>query len=108
MTRQILRSLGKPESLIRRAPDRKGHDFRYALDWEKIRDLGWQPQMLFEDGLRRTVDWYLSHGEWWRKLIEKATFKAICVKTMNRIPADRLFWIFGFAPVETAAARGPE
>jgi len=76
VTRQILRSLGKPESLIRPAPDRKGHDFRYALDWEKIHDLGWQPQMVFEDGLRRTVDWYLSHGEWWRKLIEKSDFQS--------------------------------
>ena len=49
VTRQILRSLGKPESLIRPVADRKGHDFRYALDWGKIRDLGWQPP----DRLRR-------------------------------------------------------
>ena len=75
VTRQILRSLGKPESLIRPVADRKGHDFRYALDWGKIRDLGWQPQTGFEQGLRRTVDWYLGHGEWWRKLIEKSDFQ---------------------------------
>jgi dTDP-glucose 4,6-dehydratase len=75
VTRQILRSLGKPESLIRRVADRKGHDFRYALDWGKMRDLGWQPRTGFEEGLRRTVDWYLGHGDWWRKLIEKKTFQ---------------------------------
>ncbi len=76
VTRQILRSLGKPESLIRPVADRKGHDFRYALDWGKIRDLGWQPRTVFEEGLRRTVDWYLGHGDWWRKLIEKSTFQS--------------------------------
>lgn len=75
VTRQILRSLGKPEALIRHVADRKGHDFRYALDWEKMRDLGWQPRMGFEEGLRRTVDWYLGHGDWWRKLIEKKNFQ---------------------------------
>jgi len=75
VTRQILRSLGKPETLIRRVADRKGHDYRYALDWGKMRDLGWQPRTGFEEGLRRTVDWYLGHGEWWRKLIEKNTFQ---------------------------------
>jgi dTDP-glucose 4,6-dehydratase len=76
VTRQILRSLGKPESLIRPVTDRKGHDFRYALDWRKISDLGWQPRTVFEEGLRRTVDWYLGHGDWWRKLIEKSTFQS--------------------------------
>ena len=76
VTRQILRSLGKPESLIRPVADRKGHDFRYALDWGKIRDLGWQPRTGFEEGLRRTVDWYLGHGDWWRKLIEKSSFQS--------------------------------
>jgi dTDP-glucose 4,6-dehydratase len=76
VTRQILQSLGKPESLIRSVPDRKGHDFRYALDWGKMRDLGWQPRMGFEEGLRRTVDWYLGRGDWWRKLIEKKNFQS--------------------------------
>lgn len=76
VTRQILQSLGKPESLIRFVPDRKGHDFRYALDWGKMRDLGWRPQKGFEEGLRRTVDWYLGHGAWWKKLIEKKNFQS--------------------------------
>jgi len=76
VTRQILRSLGKPESLIRPVADRPGHDLRYALDWGKVRDLGWQPRTVFEEGLRRTVDWYLGHGDWWRKLIAKSDFQS--------------------------------
>jgi dTDP-glucose 4,6-dehydratase len=74
VTRQILSRLGKPESLIRRVADRKGHDFRYALDWAKIRDLGWEPHTVFEAGLRRTMDWYLGHESWWKKLIAKQAY----------------------------------
>jgi dTDP-glucose 4,6-dehydratase len=45
--------------------DRPGHDRRYALDSSKIqRELGWQPQVLFEDGIRRTIDWYSSNPLW--------------------------------------------
>ncbi|MBE0665482.1 MAG: dTDP-glucose 4,6-dehydratase [Candidatus Aminicenantes bacterium] len=76
VTRQILRHLGKPESLIRAVADRKGHDFRYALDWGKMRGLGWQPQTGFTEGLSRTVEWYLGHRDWWRKLIEKQNFQS--------------------------------
>ena len=76
VTRQILQSLGKPESLIRTVADRKGHDFRYALDWEKMRGLGWQPQTGFAEGLSRTVEWYLGHSDWWMKLIEKKNFQS--------------------------------
>jgi len=76
VTRQILRSLGKPDSLIRAVSDRKGHDFRYALDWGKMRDLGWQPRTVFEEGLRRTVNWYLGHADWWGKLIGKDSFQS--------------------------------
>jgi dTDP-glucose 4,6-dehydratase len=76
VTRQILRILGKPESLIRPVADRKGHDFRYALDWRKIGGLGWAPQTVFEEGLRRTVEWYLDHRVWWKKLIEKKSFQS--------------------------------
>lgn len=53
------------ENLIRHVQDRKGHDRRYAIDPTKIqRDLGWQPQVMFEQGIARTVDWYLEQKEW--------------------------------------------
>ncbi len=61
----ILRHMRKPESLIRFVPDRPGHDFRYSLDWEKISNMGWEPRIKFEDGLKRTVDWYLANEVWW-------------------------------------------
>jgi dTDP-glucose 4,6-dehydratase len=54
---------------IELVPDRPGHDFRYALDNTKIEhELGWRPEIQFEDGLRRTVDWYRQHPEWWQPL----------------------------------------
>ena len=57
------------DSWIELVPDRPGHDFRYALDNAKIeRELGWRPEIRFEDGLRRTVDWYRQCPEWWRPL----------------------------------------
>jgi len=54
--------------------DRPGHDFRYALDNAKIEhELGWRPEIRFEDGLRRTVEWYRRHPEWWQPLKERLT-----------------------------------
>ena len=65
----ILDHLGKPHSLIRFVKDRPGHDWRYAIDFSKIeRDLSWKPQVSFEEGIRLTVDWYLEHRAWWRKI----------------------------------------
>lgn len=66
----ICQKLGKPESLITFVADRKGHDLRYAIDPAKIRrDLGWYPETKFADGLDRTIDWYLSHRDWWETII---------------------------------------
>lgn len=66
VTREILSILGKPESLIRFVEDRKGHDRRYAVDYTKIRDqLGWEPTVLFDQGLKQTVHWYIEHASWW-------------------------------------------
>ena len=57
--------MGKPKSLIRYVPDRPGHDRRYAIDCTKSeRELGWRPTIVFEEGLRQTIDWYRSHPEW--------------------------------------------
>jgi dTDP-glucose 4,6-dehydratase len=65
IVKTILKHLGKPETLMQYVKDRPGHDRRYALDSSKIqRELGWQPQVLFEDGIRRTIDWYRSNPSW--------------------------------------------
>ena len=66
----ILKQLGKPESLIRFVTDRKGHDLRYAIDPAKIHaELGWLPETKFEDGIKKTIDWYLEHKPWWENII---------------------------------------
>lgn len=65
LTKTLLTLLGKPESLIRYVKDRPGHDRRYAIDCTKAqRELGWQPQVRFADGLRETIDWYKSNTAW--------------------------------------------
>ena len=62
--------LGKPESLIVHVADRKGHDMRYAIDPTKIHnELGWLPETKFADGIKKTIDWYLNHREWWETII---------------------------------------
>lgn len=62
----ICRELGKPESLISYVEDRKGHDLRYAIDPSKLRrELGWEPETKFEDGIQKTIHWYLEHRDWW-------------------------------------------
>lgn len=66
----ILYSLGKPESLIEFVKDRPGHDMRYAIDPAKIqKELGWSPRTKFEDGIKKTIDWYLDNKEWWNAII---------------------------------------
>jgi dTDP-glucose 4,6-dehydratase len=65
LTHALLDALGKPRSLIRHVPDRLGHDRRYAIDCGKIeRELGWQPSIALEEGLRETVRWYQEHSDW--------------------------------------------
>lgn len=62
---KLLALLGKPTSLIQSVPDRPGHDFRYALDSSLARrELGWAPEVGFDDGLRRTVTWYQQNRAW--------------------------------------------
>jgi len=61
----ILKHLGKSEDLITFVEDRKGHDYRYAIDPTKIKnELGWEPKTKFEDGIIKTIDWYLENKEW--------------------------------------------
>ncbi|MBW8065193.1 MAG: dTDP-glucose 4,6-dehydratase [Nitrospira sp.] len=71
----ILKHLGKPMELIRFVEDRPGHDRRYAVDWSRLRLLGWSPRVRFEEGLCATVDWYRTHESWWRK-IKAGEFRA--------------------------------
>ncbi len=62
----VLASLGKPVSLKAYVPDRPGHDRRYLLDHSKVeRELGWQPRVVFDEGLRSTIDWYAANRAWW-------------------------------------------
>ena len=66
----ICKELNKPESLITYVTDRKGHDMRYAIDPTKIHnELGWLPETKFEDGIKKTIQWYLDNREWWETII---------------------------------------
>jgi dTDP-glucose 4,6-dehydratase len=65
---RILALTSADRSLLRSVADREGHDRRYSLDTTKLRTLGWQPQMPFEDGLRETVEWYRDHRDWWQPI----------------------------------------
>ena len=69
---RVLELTRKPESLKTIVPDRPGHDRRYLLDSSKIgRELGWAPEIGFEDGLRETVEWYAANRAWWEPLRER-------------------------------------
>jgi dTDP-glucose 4,6-dehydratase len=74
-TAEILKRLGKPESLIAHVKDRPGHDRRYSMKTDKIRAAtAWKPVTPFEKGLAETVKWYQENGEWWRG-IKSGEFK---------------------------------
>jgi dTDP-glucose 4,6-dehydratase len=85
LTREVLRLLGKPESLITPVTDRPGHDRRYALDASKVRALGWTPAHTFDDALRASVDWYRTHEEWWRPL-KGGAFRTYYRQQYSRLP----------------------
>ena len=66
----ILKALDKPESLITHVTDRKGHDMRYAIDPTFIyNELGWLPATKFEDGIQKTIRWYLDNRSWWENIV---------------------------------------
>ena len=70
IVKQVLRLVGKPESLIKYVKDRPGHDRRYAIDSAKARArLGWAPRHVFEDALAATVRWYVERRPWWERII---------------------------------------
>ena len=65
VVKTILNILNKPESLIKFIKDRLGHDYRYSMNCKKIKlELGWEPQINFEDGIKKTIDWYLNNQDW--------------------------------------------
>jgi dTDP-glucose 4,6-dehydratase len=70
IVKQIVRLVGRGEDLITYVTDRAGHDMRYAIDSSKIRsELGWIPQTTFDDGIKKTVEWYLENTPWWQPII---------------------------------------
>ncbi len=68
MTKIVLETLGKPESLIQHVEDRPGHDRRYALDVSKIRALGWESRHTCAEAVEKTVRWYAANESWWRPI----------------------------------------
>jgi dTDP-glucose 4,6-dehydratase len=77
LTHRILDALDKPASLIKPVADRPGHDRRYCLDTTKLRGMGWAPAEPFDEGLRRTIEWYRRNEWWWRPIKEQdPAFKA--------------------------------
>jgi dTDP-glucose 4,6-dehydratase len=69
ITALILEAMGADESSIEYVEDRKGHDLRYSVDWTKInRELAYEPQVKFEDGLKETIQWYRDNEAWWKPL----------------------------------------
>jgi dTDP-glucose 4,6-dehydratase len=88
LTRRLLTLVGKPESLVRRVPDRPGHDRRYSLNTTKLHALGWRPQVVFDGGLAETVEWYRANDWWWRPIKEEDTaFKAYYQSQYGERPA---------------------
>ena len=70
VVKAILKVLGKGEDAIEYVTDRKGHDRRYAIDPAKIkRELGWEPETPFDEGIKITIDWYLKHRKWWEDIV---------------------------------------
>lgn len=77
ITKILLNALNKSESLINYVEDRLGHDRRYAIDSSKIqRELGWEPSVTFEEGIKLTIDWYINNTEWIKDLEAKRLAKA--------------------------------
>lgn len=70
VVKTVIRELGKSEDLIEYVTDRPGHDMRYAIDPTKIHnELGWLPETKFDDGIKKTIQWYLDNKKWWENII---------------------------------------
>jgi len=84
MTRIVLETLGKPESLIRHVEDRPGHDRRYALDISKLQALGWKSRHSCAEAIAKTVRWYAENEWWWRPIKSGALYEAYYEKQYGR------------------------
>jgi len=72
VTKFILNEMEKdPKKYLKYVKDRPGHDFRYALDISKLSSLGWKPKTGFDDGMKKTIDWYIKNHKWWKPLKKK-------------------------------------
>jgi len=72
VAKTILKLMGKSENLLKFVKDRPGHDFRYSLDTSKIeKHVGWKASVKFDEGIKRTIDWYIRNEWWWKPIIEK-------------------------------------
>ncbi len=68
VTQMILEQMGVGQEMVEYVKDRPGHDRRYAINAEKLRELGWQPDWNFEQALKETIEWYQDHQDWWKRL----------------------------------------
>jgi dTDP-glucose 4,6-dehydratase len=85
ITKLILELMGKEENMIEYVEDRKGHDFRYAIDYGKVeKELGWKPKANFREGLIKTVEWYKNNEDWWKK-IKSGEYKDYYKKQYGKI-----------------------
>lgn len=100
IARMIVKAFGRDEaSSIQFVEDRKGHDLRYAIDHTKItNELGWKPQIRFEDGLKDMIEWYQKNEAWWRPLMIKAKLQSSSLSTPSEprnTPPSMKILIFG-------------
>ena len=81
ITKLILEAMGKDDSSIKYVEDRLGHDRRYAISNDKITsELGWEPSLTFEEGIKITIDWYLNNQEWMQNVINKQLSQNVVTK----------------------------
>jgi dTDP-glucose 4,6-dehydratase len=83
VVKRIIELTGADESLIEHVTDRPGHDRRYSLSSEKVRALGWEPRVRFDEGLEQTVSWY-RENEWWWKSIRSGDYRAYYERQYGR------------------------
>jgi len=75
IAKMLFKMLGKDEKMMKFTKDRPGNDQRYAVDWNKLKKLGWEPTVDFQQALEKTVQWYKEHRDWWKKIKNLPEFK---------------------------------